>query len=51
MILAIVTCAFIGGYAASIYTWPKVKVLVNGAQYEASALKAKADAIIKAVKS
>lgn len=51
MTFSLVIAAFIGGYAASIYTWPKVKVLVNGAQYEAAALKAKADAIIKAVKA
>ena len=26
--------SFIGGYAASIYTWPKVKVWVNGVEVE-----------------
>lgn len=41
---------FIGGYVASIYTWTKVKVIVLGAQAEADRLKAKANAILDAVK-
>lgn len=32
----------VGGYVASIYTWPRVKVLVNGLETEARALRAKA---------
>jgi hypothetical protein len=32
----------IGGYVAAIYTWPHVKVLVNGFENEARALRAKA---------
>jgi hypothetical protein len=32
----------IGGYVAAIYTWPRVKVLVNGLENEARALRAKA---------
>lgn len=40
----------IGGYVASIYTWPRLKVLINGAQAEAAKLRAKADALISAVK-
>lgn len=32
----------IGGYVAAIYTWPKVKVLWNGLENEARALRAKA---------
>ena len=32
----------VGGYVAAIYTWPRVKVLVNGLENEARALRAKA---------
>lgn len=32
---------FAAGYAASIFTWPKVKEWVNGAEAEIVALKAK----------
>lgn len=41
----------IGGYVACIYTWPKIKVIVNGAQTEATKLRAKADALLAAIKS
>ncbi len=30
---------FLGGYAASIFTWPKVKEWVNGASAEIESLK------------
>jgi hypothetical protein len=30
------------GYVAAVYTWPRVKVLVNGLENEARALRAKA---------
>lgn len=32
----------IAGYVAAIYTWPRVKVLFNGLENEARALRAKA---------
>lgn len=32
----------IAGYVAAIYTWPRVKVLWNGLENEARALRAKA---------
>jgi hypothetical protein len=32
----------VGGYVAAIYTWPKIKVLVNGLENEARALRLKA---------
>ena len=38
--------AFAGGYAASIYSWPRIKLVINGAQAEAKALRAKADALL-----
>lgn len=40
----------IGGYIAAIYTWPRVKLWLNGAHSEAAKLRAKADAIIEAAK-
>lgn len=39
---------FAAGYVASIYSWPKIKVWVNGAQAEIAGLEAKA-AALKAV--
>lgn len=30
--------AFVGGYIACIYTWPKVKEWINGARVEADKL-------------
>lgn len=39
-----------GGYIAAIYTWPKLKLWINGAQLEATKLRAKADAILSAAK-
>lgn len=33
------------GYAASIYTWPRIKLWVNGAQTEIASLEAKAAAL------
>lgn len=41
----------IGGYVAYIYTWPKIKVIVNGAQTEVAKLRAKANALLAAIKS
>lgn len=32
----------VGAYVAAIYTWPRVKVLINGLENEARALRAKA---------
>jgi len=34
--------AFAGGYAASTYTWPTIKVWANGPYIEARALETKA---------
>jgi hypothetical protein len=39
---------FAAGYIASIYSWPRIKVWVNGAQAEIASLEAKA-AALKAV--
>jgi hypothetical protein len=33
------------GYVASIYTWPRIKLWVNGAQTEIASLEAKAAAL------
>lgn len=32
----------IAGYVAAVYTWPRLKVLFNGLENEARALRAKA---------
>ena len=42
------TVLFVAGYVASIYSWPRIKVWVNGAQSEIASLEAKA-AALKAV--
>jgi hypothetical protein len=34
---------FAGGYAGSIYTWPRIKEWVNGAEAEIERLKTKID--------
>jgi hypothetical protein len=39
-----------GGYILSVFTWSKIKVWVNGAESEAGSLKAKADALLAAVR-
>ncbi len=39
------------GYAASIYTWPKIKVWVMGAAAEVTSLRAKASALEAAFKA
>jgi hypothetical protein len=39
---------FAAGYVASIYSWPRIKLWVNGAQAEITSLEAKA-AALKAV--
>lgn len=36
---------FAAGYAASIYSWPRIKLWVNGAQIEITSLEAKATAL------
>ena len=39
---------FVAGYVASIYSWPKIKVRVNGARAEIANLEARV-AALKAV--
>jgi hypothetical protein len=39
----------VGGYVLSIFTWPKLKVWVNGAEAEATSLEAKANALLATV--
>ena len=41
---------FAAGYAASIYTWPWIRLQSVGAAAEYDSLRAKADAIISSVK-
>ena len=44
------TAWFVGGFVASIYFWPKVKVWINGVETEAQALRDKASALIASIK-
>jgi hypothetical protein len=39
---------FAAGYVASIYSWPRIKIWINGTQAEVASLEAKA-AALKAV--
>lgn len=39
-----------GGYIAAVFTWPKVKELINGAETEIHALEAKAKALRDKIK-
>jgi hypothetical protein len=36
---------FVAGYVVSIYSWPRIKIRVNGAQAEIASLEAKAAAL------
>jgi hypothetical protein len=36
---------FAAGYAISIYSWPRIKLWINGAQIEIASLEAKVAAI------
>lgn len=40
--LIIILCMFVGGYAASIYSWPTIKIWANGWSAEAQNLRTKA---------
>jgi hypothetical protein len=41
---------FVAGYVASIYSWPRIKVWLNGTQAEIANLEAKAAALKSALK-
>jgi hypothetical protein len=41
----------IAGYVGCIFSWPKVKLWINGAETEAQALRDKASALIASIKS
>ena len=43
MIMWILTCVvvFAAGYAASVYSWPTIKVWINGVAAEADKLRAR----------
>lgn len=47
MTIALIVLAFAGGYAASVFTWEKVKVWVVGVETQVRALEDK----IKALKA
>jgi hypothetical protein len=39
------TAVFAAGYVVSIYSWPRIKLWVNGAETEVASLEAKAAAL------
>jgi hypothetical protein len=41
---------YVAGFATCIFVWPKLKLLVNGAETEAQALRDRAAAIMDKVK-
>ncbi len=43
--LVLLIIVFVGAYILSIYTWPTVKVWINGAQVEIKALEDKIAAL------
>jgi hypothetical protein len=43
--------SFVGGYVGAIYSWPRLKIWVKGAQAEITSLRAKADALANTIKS
>jgi hypothetical protein len=47
----VVVAALAGGYVAAIYSWPKLRVAINGAQAEVASLRARADALANAIKT
>jgi hypothetical protein len=36
---------FAAGYVASVYSWPRIKLWINGAESEVASLEAKATAL------
>jgi hypothetical protein len=40
--LFMLTAGFAGGYAASVYSWPVVKIRISGLSAEVATLRAKA---------
>lgn len=52
MSIASYAAVFVSGYVASIYSWPAIKVWINGVRAEAASLRGKAvqlEAKIKAI--
>jgi hypothetical protein len=45
MTIFLVSVALAAGYVASIYSWPRIKLWVNGAQAEIAGLEARAAAL------
>lgn len=45
MTLFLVSLSFAAGYIASIYSWPRIKLWVNGAKTEIAGLEARAAAL------
>jgi hypothetical protein len=45
MTMFLVCLSFAAGYIASIYSWPRIKLWVNGAKAEIAGLEARAAAL------
>jgi hypothetical protein len=45
MTMFLVSLAFAAGYVASIYSWPRIKLWVNGVHAEIAGLEARAAAL------
>jgi hypothetical protein len=45
MMMFLISLAFAAGYVASIYSWPRIKLWVNGAHAEIAGLEARAAAL------
>jgi uncharacterized membrane protein YagU involved in acid resistance len=45
MMILFFSLTFAAGYIASIYSWPRIKLWVNGAKAEIAALEARAAAL------
>lgn len=47
MELFLIIAAFVGGYVASIFSWPWIRTAFIGAEAEYEKLRARADAVIQ----
>jgi hypothetical protein len=49
--IMLVLVLFAAGYAAAIYTWPKLRARINGAEFGAERLKAQVEALLAQVRA
>lgn len=48
--LFFLTAVFAGGYAACVYSWPTVRIWINGVSAEAARLRAKAQQLENSIR-